>query len=71
MRLTPKGEHFAVPRRELVSLNDNILGSLESEHPAISLSFEGPTDWKPSIAVLSFDDMSDDPGQQYFARRDR
>ena len=65
VRLTPKGEHLAVLARELVSLNDNILGSLENEHAALSLPFEGPTAGKPSIAVLSFDDMSDD-GQQYF-----
>ena len=65
VRLTPKGERLAALARELVSLNDNILGSLESEHAALSLPFEGPSAGKPSIAVLPFEDMSDD-GQQYF-----
>jgi adenylate cyclase len=66
VRLTPKGENLAVLARELVSLNDDIVGSLGNEHPAISLPFTGPTAGQPSIAVLPFDDMSDDAGQQYF-----
>src|ERR1700722_3848688 len=66
VRLTPKGEHLAALARELVSLNDTIIGSLESEHVALSLPFEGATAGKPSIAVLPFDDMSDEVGQQSF-----
>jgi DNA-binding transcriptional LysR family regulator len=60
VRLTPKGEHLAALAKELVSLNDNILGSLENEHPALPLPFEGATSGRPSNAVLPFEDMSDD-----------
>ena len=66
VRLTPKGEHLAVLARELVSLNDNIIVSLDNKHPAPALPFEGQATSKPSIAVLPFEDMSDDAGQQYF-----
>jgi TolB-like protein len=66
VKLTPKGEHLAALARELVSLNDNIIGSLKSEHPAPALPFEGPTAGKPSIAVLPFEDMSDDASHRYF-----
>jgi TolB-like protein len=66
VRLTPKGEHLALRARELVLLNDDIVGSLGSEHPAVSLPFADPAG-RPSIAVLPFEDMSDDAGQQYFA----
>jgi hypothetical protein len=66
VQLTPKGEHLAALARELVSLNDNIIGSLKSEHPAPALPFEGPTAGKPSIAVLPFEDMSDDASHRYF-----
>jgi TolB-like protein len=66
VRLTPKGEHLAALAKELVSLNDNILGSLENEHPALSLPFEGATSGRPSIAVLPFEDMSDDACQPFF-----
>ena len=65
VRLTQKGERLALRARELVSLNDDIVGSLGNEHPPISLPFAGPDD-RPSIAVLPFDDRSDGPGHQYF-----
>ena len=67
VRLTPRGERLAVAARELVSLNDDIVGSLRDDHAAISLPFTGPVTGKPSITVLPFDDLSDEAGQQYFA----
>jgi adenylate cyclase len=65
VRLTPKGEHLAVRARELVSLNDDIVGSLGNEYLALPLPFVEPAG-RPSIAVLPFEDMSDEPGQRYF-----
>ena len=40
--------------------------SSTTKHPAPALPFEGQATSKPSIAVLPFEDMSDDAGQQYF-----
>ncbi len=66
VRLTPKGEHLAVRARELVSLNDEIVGSLGDETSAFSLPFAESAASKPSITVLPFDDMSDGGGERYF-----
>jgi adenylate cyclase len=65
-RLTSQGEHLVARARELVSLNDDIVGFLGREHSGLALAFTAPTASQPSIAVLPFQNMSDDSHHQYF-----
>ncbi len=66
VQLTPEGRALLGPARELLSLNDGILGS-----PDVALGSErapshAPAAERPSIAVLPFQNMSGDPDQDYF-----
>jgi adenylate cyclase len=77
VQLTLHGERLLERARDLIFLNDDIVGSLqtapqERENVAARLALDAPirpatAAARPSIAVLPFENMSDDLGQQYFA----
>ena len=80
VQLTPQGRYLLERAREMVSLNDDIVGSLRAQPqravtgpveagpqtPQLQLAGDG-SHGKPSVAILPFQNMSGDPQQDYFA----
>jgi adenylate cyclase len=66
VRLTREGERLQVGARELTTLSDDIVGSFRSEPRPERSALSRAARPKPSVAVLPFLNMSNDPEQDYF-----